>query len=156
MAQKLPGRRRRYRSDPQEFGFDPPDRDSAEVMPPASIDPGGDPSEPAPEIVAIGLPPEDASGIQKWNYRVLSTMGALVLRDKNISDETRMKRFMALSLAAARHYPEAVKHDLNEAIRRDAEGAAARKRAKAAGQLEKRGPAAGAKVIPLRRDAPST
>lgn len=156
MAQKLPGRRRRYRADPPEFGYDPPDRaiETVAGVPVASIDPGGEPTEAAPELIALGLPPEDASGIQKWHYRVLSTMAALALKDRNISDETRMKRFTALSLAAARHYPEAAKHDLNESIRREAEVIAGRKRAKAAAKLERREPAAGAKVIPIRRDAP--
>ena len=117
------------------------------------IIPGEEPCEPAPELVALGLPPEDSAGIQKWHYQALSTMAALVLRSNKISDETRMKRFGALTLAAARHYPEAAKWDLAQKIARDAEDAAGRKRAKAAARLEKRPAAGGAKVIPIRRDA---
>lgn len=135
-----------------EFGWDPPAGEvpPVEILPPEAVEPV---SEPAPELIALGLPPEDAAGIQKWNYRVLSTMAALALRSTGISEETRMKRVAALTLAAARHYPEAAKYDLNEAIRRDAEATAGRKRAKAAAKLERRSVASGAKVIPIRRDA---
>jgi hypothetical protein len=114
---------------------------------------GEDPEPPAPELLALGDPPDDAAGIQKWHYRALSMMAALVLRDDKISNETRMKRFGALTLAAARHYPEAAKYDLAQQISKDAADTAGRKRAKAAARLEKRSAAGGAKVIPIRRDA---
>ncbi len=111
-----------------------------------------EPSEPDPELLALGLPPDDAAGIEKWNYRALSTMAALVLRDKTISEEVRLKRFVALTSAARLHHPTAEKADLAAKIKRDADDVAGRKRAKAAAKLEKRIPAAGAKVIPIRRD----
>lgn len=112
---------------------------------------GDEPSEPAPELLALGLPPADAAGIQKWHYQALSTMAALVLRSDKISDEQRMKRFGALTLAAARHYPEAAKYDLAQQIAKDAAEVLGKKRAKAAAKLEK-APAAGvAKIIPIRR-----
>lgn len=110
------------------------------------------PSDPAPELLALGLPPEDAAGIEKWNYRALSTMAALVLQDKTISEETRLKRFVALTSAARLHHPTAEKKDLADKIRKDAEEIAGRKRAKAAAKLERRTPSDGAKVIPIRRD----
>lgn len=138
-----------------EFGWDPPAEVVDGAVPPMQLAgfSGDQPSEPAPELVAIGLPPDDAAGIQKWHYRVLSTMAALALRDNTISNETRMKRVAALTLAAARHYPEAAKYDLAQQISRDAEAVAGRKRAKAAAKLEKAPAAGGAKVIPIRRDA---
>lgn len=114
---------------------------------------GEEPEPPAPELLALGAPPTDAAAIQKWHYQALSTMAWLVMKDEKLSNETRMKRFGALTLAAARHYPEAAKYDLAQAIARDAESTAGRKRAKAAAKLEKRAAAGGAKVIPIRRDA---
>lgn len=117
---------------------------------PVFAEPG---APPHPELVALGLPPDDAAGIQKWHYRALSTMAALVLRQENLSEEARLKRFTALTQAAARHYPEAAKYDLSQQIARDAEEIAGRKRAKAAAKLEPAPPAHGAKVIPIRPDA---
>jgi hypothetical protein len=115
---------------------------------------GGDQaSEPAPELVALGLPPADAFGIQKWNYQALSTAAALALRDNTISNETRMKRFTALTAAARLHFPDAVKHDALAEIRRDREEIAGKKRAKAAAKVERAPAAGGAMVIPIRRDA---
>lgn len=114
---------------------------------------GEEPTPPAPELLALGLPPEDAAGIQKWHYRALSTMAALVLRSDKLTDEQRMKRFGALTLAAARHYPDAAKYDLAQQIAKDAAEVLGRKKSKAAAKLEKAPPAEGAKVIPLRRDA---
>jgi hypothetical protein len=135
------------------FGWDPP-ADEVEAVPTIEIGAFGDvPADPAPELLALGLPPTDAAGIQKWHYQALSTMAALVLRSDKISDEQRMKRFGALTLAAARHYPEAAKYDLAQQIARDAAEVLGRKRAKAAAKLEK-APAAGvAKIIPIRRAA---
>lgn len=112
---------------------------------------GEQPTEPDPELLALGLPPADASGIQKWNYQVLSTMAALVLRSNKIGDETRMKRVAALTMAAARHYPEAAKWDLAQKIAADAAEVMGRRKAKAAAQMERRPAAGGAKVIPIRR-----
>lgn len=137
------------------FGWDPSEEDEASVVPslevPAFV--SEEPSPPPEELLALGLPPEDAAGIQKWHYRALSTMAALVLRSDKISDEQRMKRFGALTLAAARHYPDAAKYDLAQQIAKDAAEVLGRKRAKAAAKLERAPAAGGAKVIPIRRDA---
>lgn len=108
---------------------------------------------PAPELVALGAPPADAAGIQKWNYQLLSTMAYLAMKDPNISNDTRMKRCAQLTTAAARHYPEAAKFDLAQKISRDTETMTTRKRAKAAAKLERRPPAGGAKVIPIRGES---
>lgn len=139
------------------FGYDPPDRDPPVVAPPVpafELAGAGEQSSPPPqELLDLGLPPEDAAGIQKWNYRALSTAAALVLRDESLSQETRMKRFAQLTQAASRHYPDAAKFDLAERIRRDAEEISGRKRAKAAAKLERRSAVGGAKVIPIRSDA---
>lgn len=109
---------------------------------------------PAPELIAIGPPPEDAAGIQKWNYRILSTMAWLALKDDTISNEVRMKRVGALTLAAARHYPESAKYDLAKRLEAEAARTAGTRKGKAGAKLEKAIPvASGAKVIPLRRDA---
>lgn len=140
------GRPRKAAPEDAGFGYDPP-------VPPAPIMFGEEPEPPAPELLALGAPPADAAAIQKWHYQALSTMAWLVMKDEKLSNETRMKRFGALTLAAARHYPEAAKYDLAQAIARDAESTAGRKRAKAAAKLEKRAAAGGAKVIPIRRDA---
>lgn len=110
--------------------------------------------ETPPELLALGLPPADAAGIQKWNYQVLSTMAALELRNTKISAEDRMRRVAKLTTAASRHYPEAAKYDLAKKIDDDNETLTTRKRAKAAAELERRPAAGGAKVIPIRRDAP--
>lgn len=147
------GRRRKAAPDDPGFGWDP----GAEPIPPmvaSEIVIGEQPSAPAPELLALGLPPADAAGIQKWHYQALSTMAALVLRSDSISEETRLKRFGALTLAAARHYPEAAKYDLAQQIARDAAEVMGKKRAKAAAKLEKAIPVAGgAKVIPIRSEA---
>lgn len=105
---------------------------------------------PPPELVAIGAPPADAIGIQKWNYQMISTMIALTAKDATISNAERMKRIAKLSIAAAKHYPEAAKYDLAQKIAADAEELAGKKRARAAAKMERRPPAGGAKVIPLR------
>ena len=110
-------------------------------------------TEPAPEILALGPPPSDAAGIQKWNYQLLSTRAWLVAQTPGISDAERDKRVMQLTQAAARHFPTAAKFDLNESIKRDAEAIAGKKRAKAAAKLEQAPKAGVAKVIPIRRDA---
>jgi hypothetical protein len=123
------------------------------IPPPPAVSFGGDPEPPAAELLALGAPPADAAAIQKWHYQALSMMAWLVLKDETLSNETRMKRFGALTLAAARHYPEAAKYDLAQQISKDAADTAGRKRAKAAAKLERRSAAGGAKVIPIRRDA---
>ena len=153
------GARRKQPPDDAGFGWDPTGDSPVETVdgvPPMPVIEAvfaEQPSEPAPELLALGLPPSDAAGIQKWHYQALSTMAALVLRSNTISEEQRMKRFGALTQAAARHYPEAAKYDLAQQIARDAADVLGRKRAKAAAKLEKAPAAGGAKVIPIRRDA---
>ena len=156
----LRGGKRGQRNPPDDgdFGWDPtgdPPIETVDGIPVVTIQGtfNEQASEPAPELVALGLPPSDAAGIQKWHYQALSTMAALVLRSNTISDEQRMKRFGALTNAAARHYPEAAKYDLAQQIARDAAEVLGRKRAKAAAKLEKAPVEGGAKVIPIRRDA---
>lgn len=149
-------RGRRKQSDPpadEIFGGvdDDPPNEGGEI-PAMSF--GDQPEDPPPELEALGMPPEDAVGIQKWNYRLLSTMVALTVKDRTISNETRAKRIAQLSVAAAKHYPEAAKYDLDQRIKKDAEELAGKKRARAAAQMERRPPAGGAKVIPIRSDAP--
>lgn len=129
-----------------EFGFDP------NVPPQVDVAPLDPPEAVAPEILAIGKPPDDAAGIQKWNYQILSTMAYLASVDPTVSAATRMKRTATLAAAAARHYPDAAKYDLAQKIDRDAKHMSERKRAKAAAKLERRPAIGGAKVIPIRRD----
>lgn len=146
------GRRKKPPADDEIFGGlpdDPEPSDASEV--PAMV--GDQPEAPPPELEALGPPPEDAAGIQKWNYRVISTMIALTVNDRTISNETRMKRVAQLAAAAAKHYPEAAKYDLDQRIKADAEAVAGKKRARAAAQMERRPPAGGAKVIPIQSDA---
>lgn len=112
------------------------------------------PEEPPAELVALGPPPPDAIAMRKWNYQVLSTMIALTVKDTTISNETRAKRIVQLSSAAAKHYDDAARYDLDQRIKRDSEEMAGKKRARAAAQMERRPPAGGAKVIPIRSDAP--
>lgn len=131
------------------FGFDPADIPALEFPTPDR----GPVTEPAKEILALGPPPADAAGIQKWNYQLLSTRAWLVAQTPGLTDADRDKRVMQLTQAAARHFPMAAKHDLNESIKRDAEAMAGKKRAKAAARLEKAPPAGSAKIIPIRRDA---
>lgn len=141
---------RKRKGDSEEVTFGGSD-DSDPLVPPKIY--GEVPSEPPPEIVALGLPPPDAAGIQKWNYQLLSTLAALAARDNTIGPETRLKRIAMLTQAAARHYPEAAKFDLAQKIERDAAELAGRKKAKAAAKMERRTPGASAKVIPIRPDA---
>lgn len=105
---------------------------------------------PDPEILALGPPPVDASGIQKWNYQMLSIMAYKAAINPNLSDEQRMKRAAQLTAAAARHYPEAAKYDLAQKIAADNDAMASSKRARAAGRLEACPLALQAKVIPIR------
>lgn len=114
---------------------------------------GEQPEEPPAELVALGPPPPDAIAMRKWNYQVLSTMIALTVKDTTISNETRAKRIVQLSAAAAKHYDDAARYDLDQRIKRDSEEMAGKKRARAAAQMERRPPAGGAKVIPIRSDA---
>lgn len=146
------------KKDPVEdegFGFDP-DVPQLDMGIPALEMPSRDPgpvTEPAPEILALGPPPADAAGIQKWNYQLLSTRAWLVAQTPGLTDADRDKRVMQLTQAAARHFPMAAKHDLNESIKRDAEAIAGKKRAKAAGKVDRAIPSGSAKIIPIRRDA---
>lgn len=147
------GRKKRPPADDEIFGGlpdDPDPVDEAEVPPMF----GDQPEAPPPELEALGPPPEDAAGMQKWNYRLVSTMIALTVKDRTISNETRAKRIIQLTAAAAKHYPEAAKYDLDRRIAQDAQEMAGKKRARAAAQMERRPPAGGAKVIPIRPDAP--
>lgn len=107
---------------------------------------------PDPEILALGPPPVDASGIQKWNYQMLSIMAYKAAINPHLTDEQRMKRAAQLTAAAAKHYPEAAKYDLAQKIAADNDAMASSKRARAAGRLEACPPALQAKVIPIRRD----
>lgn len=136
-------------TEDEGFGFD------AGEIPPMMmpIAESGPITEPAAEILALGPPPADAAGIQKWNYQLLSTRAWLVAQTPGLTDADRDKRVMQLTQAAARHFPMAAKHDLNESIKRDAEAIAGRKRAKAAGKADKAIPSGSAKIIPIRRDA---
>lgn len=127
-----------------------PEDDASEV--PAMF--GEQSEEPPAELVALGPPPSDAIAMRKWNYQVLSTMIALTVKDTTISNETRAKRIVQLSAAAAKHYDDAARYDLDQRIKRDSEEMAGKKRARAAAQMERRPPAGGAKVIPIRSDAP--
>ncbi len=127
-----------------EFGYDGP---------PDEADPARDEqaSDPAPEILALGPMPEDAAAIQKWNYRLLSTMAALAAKDASLSPAERERRVMKLTQAAARHYPEAARYDLTQKIERDAEQRGGKnQRARAAAQAEPVRPAGHAKVVPIR------
>jgi hypothetical protein len=103
-----------------------------------------------PEILALGLPPADAAGIQRWNYQMLSTLAALILRDESIPLDVRTRRFIQASAAASRHFPTASMYDLSQKIEADAAALVGRKKAKAAAKLETRPQAGGAKVIPWR------
>ncbi len=145
---KPPGRPRR--TEAEEFGWEEPvpTVDVRELEGPA-----GEIQPPDPEIVALGPPPADASGIQKWNYQMLSIMAYKAAIDPTLTNEQRMKRAAQLTAAAARHYPEAAKYDLANRIAVDNEAIASRKRARAMAKLERCPPAGAAKVIPIRRDA---
>lgn len=151
MPQRRPGRCKAAVAPPDDeaFGFDPEGIPTLEFP---TTDKGPI-TEPAAEILALGAPPADAAGIQKWNYQLLSTRAWLVAQTPGLTDADRDKRVMQLTQAAARHFPMAAKHDLNESIKRDAEAMAGKKRAKAAARLEKAPPAGSAKIIPIRRDA---
>lgn len=133
------GRPRKPPVDAEGFGYSPPEAPPTPVIIPTP-----------PEIIALGLPPEDAPGIQKWNYAMSSTLAALALRDETVPLDVRTKRFLAASLAASRHYPEAARYDLAQKIEADAAALVGRKKAKAAAKLETRPPAGAAKVIPTR------
>lgn len=150
------GRPRTVAPDDAGFGGDGDDGELPEIegdVPAVDLDAGREqPSEPDPDIVALGAPPEDAAGIQKWNYRMLSIMAYKAAINPKLTEEQRTKRAAALTQAAARHYPEAARKDLSEKIARDAEEVMGRKRAKAAAKLEQRSAAGGAKVIPIRRE----
>lgn len=149
---RQPRKRRLPPSDDVSFGWG----SEAEAAEDESVPPkvyGEQPSEPPPEIIALGLPPADAAGIQKWNYQLLSTFAALAARDNTIGPETRLNRVAKLTQAAARHYPEAAKFDLMQKIERDAAELVGRKKAKAAAKLERATPGPSAKVIPIRPDA---
>jgi len=143
---------RKQRGARQEIPDDEIFGGSDPVDAPAAL---ADRAEPPPkELLELGMPPEDAAGIQKWNYRALTMAAALALRDPTLTNHARMRRFAELTSAAAKHYPEAAKADLAARLDREAEEMAGKKRARAAAKMEKRPPAGGAKVIPLRPDAP--
>lgn len=115
---------------------------------------GDQPEDPPPELVALGSPPEDTMAARKWQHRMYMVMIALTLRDPTISNEKRMKRLIELNTAATKVQDDAARHDLDRKISADAEAIEGKKRARAAAKMERRPPAGGAKVIPLRPDAP--
>lgn len=149
MARKYTRRGQTPPTPPDEIFGGLPEEDASEV--PAMF--GEQPEEPPPELVALGPPPPDAIAMRKWNYQLISTMIALTVKDTTISNETRAKRIVQLSAAAAKHYDDAARYDLDQRIKRDSEEMAGKKRARAAAQMERRPPAGGAKVIPIRSDA---
>src|SRR5678815_2486040 len=107
----MPRGRKKNTPPPDEiFGGlpDEPEPDDAEV-PAMSF--GDQPEAPPPELEALGPPPADAVALQKWHYQVLSTLVALTLKDTTSSNQTRAKRIVQLTAAAAKHYPEAAKYD---------------------------------------------
>jgi hypothetical protein len=144
-------RRKKHSEPPADEIFGGVEDDPAGDVPAMPL--GEQPEAPPPELAALGPPPRDAVALQKWNYEVLSTMIALAVKDPTISNATRTQRIIKLSAAAAKHYPEAAKYDLDQRIAKDAEAMAGKKRARAAAQMERRPPAGGAKVIPIRSDA---
>ena len=140
--------------DLEVFGYDPPPLVGGEIPPLERVNVETQSDEgseaPHPDIVALGGPPEDAAGNQKWTYRLLVTMAKIEANNPKLSASERIKRVTKLTAAARGYYPEAARFDLGETIKRDAEQMANKKRAKAAAQLEKAPPAGGAKVIPIR------
>lgn len=144
-------RRKKHSDPPADEIFGGVDEDPPGEVPAMPL--GEQPEPPPPELEALGPPPSDAAALQKWNYQLLSTMIALTVKDPTISNATRAQRIVKLSAAAAKHYPEAAKYDLDQRIAKDAEALAGKKRARAAAQMERRPPAGGAKVIPIRTDA---
>lgn len=109
------------------------------------------PSEPSEALKSLGDPPADARGGQAWAYKALMIQAREVMVDNTISEATRRKEVRTILAAAARHYPDAVKFDDAEAVRRADERVSKRKRGRAAAKLEERPSAGAAKVIPIRR-----
>jgi hypothetical protein len=72
--------------------------------------------------------------------------------DGGLSQPARRKEVRAILRDAARHMTDAARYDTKKAI--DAQRAALeeRKRGRAQARLQARPPAAGAKIIPIRRD----
>lgn len=145
-------RKRIHASEDAGFGYAPPrvpllgdDVPPVPEMPQVS-------SKPPAALIALGPPPLDAAGIQKWNYQALTIMAWDVMQDETISQETRMKRSSALLTAASKHYPEAARFDLGQKIAADkAERDDRKARNKAGAKMEPRPSAGGAKVIPIRQ-----
>lgn len=146
----MPRGRKKKTPDDEIFGG-VPDPDDADEVPALSF--GDQPEDPPPELLALGAPPEDTMGARKWQHRMYMVLIGLTLKDPKISNEKRTKRLIELNTAAAKIQDDAARYDLDRKIAADAEELAGKKRARAAAKMERRPPAGGAKVIPLRPDA---
>lgn len=144
-------RRKKHSEPPPDEIFGGVDEDPPGEVPAMPL--GEQPEAPPQELVDLGPPPTDSLALRKWNYQLLSTMIALTVKDPTISNATRAQRIIKLSAAAAKHHDDAARYDLDQRIKADAEAIAGKKRARAAAQMERRPPAGGAKVIPIRSDA---
>lgn len=134
-----------------DWGSESEDDDEVDDLPPPPIAPPADAGEEPPDTVkALGAPPVDARGGQKWSYNLLLAQAADAANDAKISRAQQRKETRVILAAAAKHYPDAARFDNAEASRAAAEQLEGRKRARARAQLEARPAAGGAKVIPIR------
>jgi hypothetical protein len=135
----------------------PPDA-AGELGPPPPRGGRALPPTPAPDaMLALGPPPLDSSlGMAKWAYQLLMVQAYEVMRREQ-PDAERDKSVRAILRDAAKHQTDAARFDYMQERARARREIEAKKRGRAAGKPEKKGPPpASAKVIPLplpqRRD----
>jgi hypothetical protein len=133
----------------EPFAAEPEEEDDA--PPPPML--GPKPAPPPESMVALGPPPAEAIAASKWAYQLLMLQAHETMLDPLLSQQERRKQVREILAGAAKHMTDAMRYDAKVAIERQRSELEDRKRNRASAKLEKRtAGAAGAKIIPIRRD----
>lgn len=132
---------------------DAEDEDLDEPPPlPAMASAAEKPGAPPEYVSALGPPPDDAVAAAKWAYMMHMRLAHHAMEDVNLTPSQRRKEVRVTLAGAAKHMGDAMRYDVAQLIKKNTEVLEAKKRGRAQAKLEKRPPATGAKIIPIRRD----
>lgn len=137
--------------DDQEDAFGAPEPDIELPPHPGAI---REPAAPPPSsMVELGVPPEDAMAQAAWARTLLMRQAWDTAMDPSMTQSARRKEVRSILRDAARHMTDAMRHDAKKMILEQRAAIESKRRGKAAAKPERRAAgAAGAKVIPIRRD----